>query len=92
MSKEILVNSHFGRYGVNFFENGIKDINENPVDQAVYIIDKNIASLYSQKLANILINEKVLIIEFMSLIFFIISNSKRYLMASIIKYLYSPDL
>lgn len=63
VSKEILVNSHFGRYGVNFCDNGIEDINENPVDKAVYIIDKNIASLYSQKLANILMNEKVLIIE-----------------------------
>ncbi len=62
MSNQITIQSHKGEYSVNFIRGGIDQLNNNPIENAVYIVDQNIAQLYSSRLSNIL-NSRVLIIE-----------------------------
>jgi 3-dehydroquinate synthase len=62
VSNQITIQSHKGEYSVNFIRGGIDQLNNNPIENAVYIVDQNIAQLYSSRLSNIL-NSRVLIIE-----------------------------
>ena len=63
MSDEIKILSHKGAYVVNFFSGGIDQLNQQPIENAIYIVDQNIAQIYDNRLGNILNSQKVLIIE-----------------------------
>jgi len=62
VSNQIIIQSHKGEYSANFTRGGIDQLNNNPIENSVYIIDQNIAQLYSSRLSNIL-SSRVLIIE-----------------------------
>jgi len=62
VSNKITINSHKGEYSASFIRGGMDQLNENPIADAVYIVDQNIAKLYGDRLDNIL-NARVLIIE-----------------------------
>jgi 3-dehydroquinate synthase len=63
VSDEIKILSHKGEYVVNFLSSGIDQLNQQPIENAIYIVDQNIAQIYNNRLGNILNSEKVLIIE-----------------------------
>ncbi len=64
VSKEsITINSHKGEYSVIFNNNGISDLNKDPIANAVYIIDENLVNIYSKNLCNIIENNRCLIIK-----------------------------
>ena len=63
VSDEIKILSHKGEYVVNFVRGGIDQLNQQPIENAIYIVDQNIAQIYDNRLGNILNSEKVLIIE-----------------------------
>ena len=63
VSDEIKILSHKGEYVVNFFSSGIDQLNQQPIENAIYIVDQNIAQIYNNRLGNILNSQKVLIIE-----------------------------
>ena len=63
VSDEIKILSHKGEYVVNFVSEGIEQLNQQPIENAIYIVDQNIAQIYDNRLGNILNSEKVLIIE-----------------------------
>ena len=62
MSDQITVQSYNGEYTVNFIRGGMDQLNNNPIKDAIYIVDKNIANLYNNRINNVL-NSRVLIIE-----------------------------
>ena len=63
MVDKIHINSHKGEYSVSFNKEGINDLNHEPPNNAVFIIDKRIAQIYSSSLCNIIENERYLLIE-----------------------------
>jgi 3-dehydroquinate synthase len=62
VSSQITIQSHKGEYSATFVRGGMDLLNSNPIEDAVYIIDQNIAQLYKERLKNIL-NSRVLVIE-----------------------------
>jgi len=60
---DIHIQSHKGRYSVNFRLNSIEHLIQNPIDRAVFIIDKNISQLYDSKLDKIFQDGRYLTIE-----------------------------
>lgn len=60
---QITISSHKGVYGVSFMPGAIEALNNNPIENAVYIVDGNIARLYEKRLPNILNSGRTLIIE-----------------------------
>jgi len=62
VSNKILIQSHKGEYSAGFIRGGMDLLNSNPMENAIYIVDQNIAQLYADRLKNIL-NSRVLIIE-----------------------------
>jgi 3-dehydroquinate synthase len=62
VSNKIVIKSHKGEYSVNFIRNGMDQLNNNPIENAIYIVDQNIAQLYGNQLNNVL-NARTLIIE-----------------------------
>ncbi len=63
VSDEIKILSQKGEYFVNFFSSCIDQLNQQPIENAIYIVDQNIARIYDNRLGNILNSKKVLIIE-----------------------------
>ena len=63
VSESITIKSHKGEYSVVFDQNGINELNKGATDDAVYVIDKNIARIYADKLGDILKNKRVLYID-----------------------------
>lgn len=63
VSNEIKIKSHNGIYTASFKQGGMDELNKNVNNEAIYIIDKNIAELYKGQLENILKNGRVLIIQ-----------------------------
>jgi len=63
MSEEIIIQSHKGEYKVSFNRGEMDQLNSNPIENAIYIVDKNIARLYQKRLNNILNCKRVLQIE-----------------------------
>ena len=62
MSNQITIQSHNGEYSANFIRGGMDQLNNNPIKDAIYIVDQNIAQLYANRLNNVL-NARTLIIE-----------------------------
>ena len=62
MSNKIKVKSHKGEYSANFIRGGMDLLNGNLIENAIYIVDHNVAQLYASRLDNIL-DARVLIIE-----------------------------
>ena len=62
VSSQIVVKSHKGEYSANFIRGGMDQLNNSPIESAIFIVDQNIAQLYSDRLNNIL-NARVLIIK-----------------------------
>ena len=63
VSNKITIQSHKGEYIASFIYGGMDQLNNNPVENAVYIIDKNISQLYASRLNNILSCQRVIEIE-----------------------------
>ena len=63
MSELIRIKSHKGEYTAEFIRSGMDQLNSKPVQDAIYIIDKNVAELYHDRLANILDNSRLVLIE-----------------------------
>ena len=63
VSREFSVKSFKGKYLVTFNNRGLDDLNSNPIEDALYIIDKNVAKLYNSKLQRIVNLPRVLLIE-----------------------------
>ncbi|MDC1425037.1 iron-containing alcohol dehydrogenase [Oceanospirillaceae bacterium] len=63
MSNYINIKSHKGEYTANFIQAGMDALNNDPIENAIYIIDKNVAELYKSRLNNIVNSERVLLIE-----------------------------
>ena len=45
MSNQITIQSHKGEYTANFVRGGMDQLNKDPIENAIYIVDKNIAKL-----------------------------------------------
>jgi 3-dehydroquinate synthase len=63
VSSDIIIKSHKGEYSAIFSDGGMDLLNDNPIQNSIYIIDKNIVRLYHDRLINIIDNERILIIE-----------------------------
>ena len=63
VSNKITIQSHKGEYIASFIYGGMDQLNNNPVENAVYIIDQNIVKLYKNRLKNILSSQRVIKIE-----------------------------
>jgi len=63
VSDEIKILSHKGEYVVNFVSGGIDELNQHPIENAIYIVDQNIARIYDNRLENIINSQKVLFLE-----------------------------
>ena len=63
VSDQIFIDSHKGGYSVAFNKKGFEELNEKPLNDAIYIVDKNVAQIYGSSLENILDKERCLIIE-----------------------------
>jgi 3-dehydroquinate synthase len=62
VSSQIKIKSHKGEYSAKFIRGGMDQLNRNPIEDAIYLIDQNIAKLYAKRLNNIL-SARVLIIK-----------------------------
>ena len=60
MSEQITIQSHKGEYTASFVRGAMDQLNASPIENAIYIIDQNIAQLYESRLSNILSSQKVL--------------------------------
>jgi 3-dehydroquinate synthase len=63
VSNQITIQSHKGAYTASFIRGGMDQLNQDPIESAIYIVDKNISILYQDRLNNILNSERVLKIE-----------------------------
>ncbi len=63
VSDEIRIQSHKGEYSASFIRDGMGLLNKDPIENAIYIIDKKVAELYKLKLGNILNTQRVLEIQ-----------------------------
>ena len=63
MSNKIVIQSHKGEYSTIFIRGGMDQLNQQPINNTIYIVDQNIAHKYDKRLDNILNSQKVLIIE-----------------------------
>jgi len=63
VSNSIQIKSHKGNYEVNFIKGSIDELQFNPIKNAIYVVDQNIAQIYSNRISSILNSEKVLIID-----------------------------
>jgi 3-dehydroquinate synthase len=63
VSSNISIKSHTGDYQVYFNEYALEDLNKSIPSNAHFIIDKNVAELYKNKISNILSSNSVLLIE-----------------------------
>mgnify|MGYP002343978352 CR=1 FL=1 len=63
VSNQIIIQSHKGKYSVNFIQSGMDRLNAELIEDAVYIVDKNIALLYKERLSRVLDSKRLIIIE-----------------------------
>jgi len=63
VSDEVRIQSHKGEYKARFIQGGMDELNETLIEDAVYIVDSVVASLYRTRLANVLTSERVLCID-----------------------------
>ena len=63
VSKDIVIESHKGQYVASFIQGGMDKLNQNPLADAVYIVDSKVAKLYSSRLNNILSTNRILLID-----------------------------
>lgn len=63
VSKDIVIDSHKGRYKVCFTDSWDKELSSYNISNTVFLIDKNIVELYEDKLKEILSSDRHLQIE-----------------------------
>jgi len=61
--KKITIKSHKGNYSASFIRGGVDLLNKNLVENAIYIIDRNICDLYFNRLDKILASPRILKID-----------------------------
>ena len=61
--KDIIIDSHKGEYSVSFNSKSLQGLANNSGTESFYIIDKNVADLYSSDLESILESEMFLLID-----------------------------
>ena len=62
VSNQIIIQSHKGKYSVNFIQSGMERLNAELIEDAIYIIDENIALCYKDRLNNVLNSKRVILI------------------------------
>ena len=60
--EDLKIKSYKGEYLVNF-SNGFEFLSSKPIEDALYIVDKNITEIYKKELKDIIKNKRCLIIE-----------------------------
>jgi len=63
VSNQIAIQSHKGEYTADFVASGMDVLNTEPIENAVYIIDKKVADLYQERLKVILETNRLILIE-----------------------------
>jgi 3-dehydroquinate synthase len=63
VSKKIIVNSNKGPYSTSFINSAIDELNENPIKNSIYLIDRKICDLYEDRINNILSSQRVIKID-----------------------------
>lgn len=63
MSEEIKIQSHKGEYIASFIRSGLKIFGQQPIENAIYILDEKVAKLYEGELGPILERGRVLEVE-----------------------------
>jgi 3-dehydroquinate synthase len=63
VSNQITIQSHKGEYIASFICGGMDQLNNNLIENAVYIIDKNIYQLYANRLNSVLLSQRIIVIE-----------------------------
>jgi 3-dehydroquinate synthase len=63
VSKKITIKSHKGKYSASFVRGGMDQLNENLVENAIYIIDRNICELYLNRLNKVLASPRIIKID-----------------------------
>ena len=63
MSEDIKIQSHKGEYIASFVRSGLGILGHEPIESAIYIIDKKVAKLYETKLGAVLDKGRVLEVE-----------------------------
>ena len=63
MSEGIKIQSHKGEYIASFMQTGIETLGQEPIENAIYILDKKVAKLYEARLRPILDVGRVIQIE-----------------------------
>ena len=63
VSKEIVVNSHKGEYTTSFIYGAIDKLNDNPIKNSIYLIDRKICNLYGDRINNILSSQRIIKID-----------------------------
>jgi 3-dehydroquinate synthase len=63
VSEEIKIQSHKGEYVASFMQTGIETLGQEPVENAIYILDKKVAKIYETRLRPILDVGRVIQVE-----------------------------
>ena len=63
MSEEIKIQSHKGEYIASFMQAGMETLGREPIENAIYILDKKVAKLYETRLRSILDRGRVIQVE-----------------------------
>ena len=63
MSNQIIIQSHKGEYSVDFMHSDMDRLNSTLIEDAIYIVDENIAVLYKKRLGRILNSKRLILIE-----------------------------
>lgn len=63
MSEGIKIQSHKGEYTASFVRAGMEILGREPIENAIYILDKKVAGLYEKRLLPILDVERVIQVE-----------------------------
>ena len=63
VSKKIVIESYNGQYIASFIRGGMDQLNDNLIENAVYILDSNICKLYENRIDKVLSSNRVIKIE-----------------------------
>jgi len=62
VSNQIIIQSHKGEYSANFIKSGMDHLNSELIEEAIYIVDENIALLYKERLNNVIDAKRMIVI------------------------------
>ena len=62
VSNQIIIQSHKGEYSANFIKSGMDHLNSELIEDAIYIVDENIALFYKERLNNVIDAKRIIVI------------------------------